>query len=163
MRLKYFNPKFWIITFLDWYINSYQSNNYIHISKIQDEIARRIDNALTRNNEARDKQLEEALKTERMRHKIIEDGYVAEILSMEKNISDAQEMRADAEEVYFKGMERAREIMFIAAEVKHEREEIINDLSATMGKLDRLILTSKEINDMIDKDKKVDERKLRLK
>lgn len=163
MKLKYFNPKFWIIAFLDWYINSYQSNNYIHISKIQDEIARRIDNALTRNNEARDKQLEEALKTERMRHKIIEDGYVAEILSMEKNISDAQEMRADAEEVYFKGMERAREIMFIAAEVKHEREEIINDLSATMGKLDRLILTSKEINDMIDKDKKVDEQKLRLK
>lgn len=163
MRLKYFNPKFWIITFLDWYINSYQSANYIHTSKIQDEITKRIDNALERNNKARDIELEEALKTERMKHKIIEDGYIAEIISMEKTISDAKEMRRDAEEVYFKGMERAREIMFIAAEVKHEREEIINDLSATMGKLDRLILTSKEINDMIDKDKKVDEQKLRLK
>lgn len=150
-------------TFVDWYIAKYHAEDYIHTSQIQSEISRRIESAVARNNADRDRELDEALKTERMKHKIIEDGYCAEIVSMEKLVKDAKDLRADVESMYFKVVERAKQIMLISAETKHERTEIINDLSATMGKLDNLSKLAEDINKEIDNKKPEDEKLLRIK
>lgn len=148
--------KKYIIKFLDWYIQKYHTHDFIHVSQIQEEIARRIKRSIERNNKRRDAQEERLLNAERMKHKIIEEGYVAEILCMESEKQQDDENRKMVEKLYYTTMERARALVHATAEVKHEREEIVNDISKTMGKLDKLELNAKDIYDQIEDSKEND-------
>lgn len=152
-----------IIKAIDWYIIKYHSGDYIHKDEIVNEIGKRIQNVEDRINKLRDKELNEAIQTERKKHKIIEDGYVAEILSLEKIVNDASKKRKEVEKLYFKVKERAQQIVLVAAEMKQEREEDINDLSSRMGKRDKLAITTDEIKKDIEKNEEEEENILRLK
>lgn len=155
--------KKYLIKFLDWYIQKYHTHDFVHVSKIQDEIARRIKRATDRNNKRRDAQEERLINAERMKHKIVEDGYCAEIERMESEMKTNNEMRDQVERLYYTTMERARALVHATAEVKHEREEIVNDISKTMGKLDKLELNAKDIYDQIEDSKENDIRVLEAK
>lgn len=148
---------------MDWYIKKYHADSYIHVSNIVDEIGTRIKNVEDRINTIRDNDIEDALKTERTKHKIIEDGYIAEIMSMEKIVADARRMRSETEELHFKVVRRAKELVLLSSESKHERIEIVNDLSATIGKLDKQVIEAERVNKEIEDTKKEDEKILRLK
>lgn len=148
--------------FLDWYIYRYHSEEFIHKSLIADEIKERIDNAITRNNIERDTQLEEVVNTERTKFDIKEQGYIAEIKTMENIVLEAKKMRRNVEDLYFRVIERARQLSIIAAQNKHERTEIINDLSASMGKLDKTVLDIIDVEKDIEKNLKKDQEALEI-
>ena len=154
--------KFNIIKFIDWYVKAYHSDEFIHVSQIKDTILERIDSAVSRNNRRRDRELYEALETERTKHRIVEDGYIAEIESLEKLIDESKNMRKEVEELYFKVVQRAQQIVMITAKNTQERKTIVNDLAATLGKLDKLSLETEELNKEIEKNKSSDQDRLRI-
>lgn len=148
---------------IDWYIIKYHSDSYIHKDEIVNEIGKRIQSVEDRVNRFRDKELNEKISAERKKHKIIEDGYIAEIISLERKVEEAMKMRKEVEKLYFKVKERAQQIVLIAAETKQERVEVVNDLSSAIGKLDNLVLKSEDISKEIDKNKEKEEEILKLK
>lgn len=152
-----------IIKFVDWFIRNYHADDYIHMSSIRAEIIRRIENAVVRTNIERDTELDEILKAERTKHRIECDGYLAEMAGMEKAVANAKKMRTDAETLYYRVVERARVLTLIAAENKHERAEIINDLGSSMGRLDKLVRDAEEVTSEIEKSKIKDTKLLRFK
>jgi len=154
--------KFNIIKFIDWYVKTYHSDEFIHVSQIKDTILERIDSAVSRNNRRRDRELYEAIETERTKHRIVEDGYIAEIESLEKLIDESKNMRKEVEELYFKVVQRAQQIVMITAKNTQERKTIVNDLAATLGKLDKLALETEDLNKEIEKNKASDQDRLRI-
>ena len=148
---------------VDWYIRNYQADDYVHISQIKDEIERRIASAVDRTNAARDTELAEALNTERTKHRIECDGYLAEMCNMEKIVEDAKRIRADAEKMHYLVVERAKELVFVTAENKRDRTEIINTISASMGRLDKLVKAATDIDLEITTSERRDKELLRLK
>lgn len=145
-------------TFVDWYVNKYQAENYIHISRIQNEISKRIDNAVKRNDEVWCKKLEESeLKLQR-EYKIIEDGYCAEIESMEKIVSDARELKKEVTELDFIVKRKAHELVLLTAEMKQERKDFINSKAITMGKMNDFINKSENLLIETEKEKQIREK-----
>ena len=145
-----------VIKFVDWYIRGYYSHDYIHRDMIREEITQRIDEAVRKVNLKRDD--EEANKIQALKdiHKIHEDGYVAEIMRLEKNDENVKKMRKKVEELYFKVVRRAKELVLITAENWHEGEKIINDVSASIGRLDTIKATTEGLVAEIEDSRKAD-------
>ena len=151
------------IKFFDWYIMKYHAKDYVHLNDIQFEIKRRIENAEERLNNAHSVEIQEALETLRIKHHIECDGYHAEIMSMQKYVDDAKKMRKEVEDLRFKVIERARQVVMLTARSKHERLDILEDLSATMGKLDSLVIESEKLQKEIESSTEKEENILRMK
>jgi len=146
MKLK--NP---LRTFIDWYVRNYQAENYIHISMIRDEISKRIDGAVKYNNKIRDEQESIKIKALELQFKIQEEGWCAEIINMEKTVSEVELLRKKTMNVYLDTYRRAKELAMVTAENQHEGNKIIENVSASVGKLDIIGKNAadivKEIND----------------
>lgn len=150
------------IAFIDWYIMKYHAKDYVHLNDIQFEIKRRIENAEERLKNAHAIELQEALETLRIKHHIECDGFKAEIMCMQRHVDDAKKMRKEVEDLRFKVIERARQVVMLTARSKHERLDILEDLSATMGKLDSLVIESEKLQKEIESSTEKEESILRL-
>jgi len=146
------------IRLIDWYVRSYYSNDYIHRDMIRDEITRRVTEAVNKTNAQRNEQETNKLNALKTIHRIEEDGYISEILRLEKRDNDVKRMRKKVEELYFKVVKRAKDLVVITTENWHEGEKIVTDVSASISRLDIIKTTTtdlvKEIEDSRDNDYK---------
>lgn len=145
-----------VIRFLDWYICGNYSAQYIHRDLIRAEISKRIKEAVDKTNAERDEQEEGKLKALKDIHKIEEDGYIAEIMRLEKNDENVKRLQKINEDLYFKVVRRVKELMLITAENWHEGEKIINDVSASIGRLDAIKGNTQTLVDEIERTRKDD-------
>lgn len=152
-----------IVKWLDKYIEKNYSDQYIHKSMIQSEISLRIKNAVNDVNKLRDDQEMEQLNTLRVQHHIVTSGLEAELENYKKIVLESQKMRADVEELYFSLVSRIKTVAIINAENKQEGLQIINSVSSSIGRLDKI---SNNIIDLIEKtedSRQGDLEKLRIK
>ena len=148
-----------IIHAVDWYVRTYHSNDYIHVSLIKDEIKRRIALMEDRLNEERDEQEDRKLNALAIQYKINEDGWVAEIECMEKKCAEARKIRKEVEDLRFETIRRIREMAIINARNRHEGTEIINSVGASVGRLEKVGRSIsdlvKEVEDSEDKESEI--------
>ena len=148
------------IRFIDWYIRAYYSHDYIHRDMIREEITKRVDDAVRKTNNFRDDQEINKLNALRDVYHIQEDGYVAEIMRLEKRDIEVQRMRKKVEELYFKIVKRAKELVVITTENWHEGEKIVTDVSASISRLDIIKTTTTDLVKEIEDSRKEDYRAL---
>ena len=148
---------------VDWYIIKYHSHDYIRRSLIQDEIARRIDAAVLQNNRMRDEQERSKLEAQKLKYEILENGWTAEIMNMEKIVADVLKMRDEVRDLHFRTFQRAKELAMVTAENKHEGTNIINSVAASVGKLDAIGSRAEDIVNEMEENRKKDEEALRIK
>ena len=152
-----------MIQFVDWYIRNWYSMDYIHRDMIRDEILKRVNDAVGKTHRERDEQESIKLKAMRDNFKIQEEGYIAEIMRLEKNDEYVHKMRKRVEELYFKVVRRTKELLVITAENWHEGEKIINDVSASIGRLDAIKSNTESLVSEIENAKRDDYVALALK
>lgn len=123
------------IRFIDWYIRSFYSHDYIHRDMIREEITKRIDEAVLKINLKRDEEETNKLNALKIIHKIEEDGYIAEIMRLEKNDIDVEKIRKKVEDLYFKVVKRANELVVSTARNWNTGEKIISDVTCSAVEL----------------------------
>ena len=151
------------IELADWYVRKNYSYDFVHRDLIRSEMNMRIKNAVEETNKIRDEQEEEQIRALRIQHKISEDGYLAEIEHYKKIAKDAQKMRKEVETLYYKVIERIKTISVVTAENKHEGEAIINSVSSSIGRLDRINNNILDLVTDIEENKKHDLKVLKIK
>lgn len=151
-----------INNFLHWYVKNYYSKEFVHISMISEEIRKRIETSVERNNIIKNREFQERFEAEKLKNKIIEDGYIAEIMHLEKTVEEAQKLRTRVEDLYYKTVRRAKDVSIAIAENRHEVTRIINDLPASLGKFDKLVIDAEQRNKEILENQKKDEEALTL-
>lgn len=142
-----------ILRFVDWYIGKYYSNEYIHISLLKDEIKSRIEKAEKRVHEDRDEREQHKLNALIIQHKINESGWIAELETMEKIVIDARTLQKKVSGLYFETVQRIKELALIKAQTEHEGKEIINNVGASIGRLDKVTLAIGDLVKEIEKTK----------
>lgn len=153
----------WIVQAVDWYVQKYHSADFIHRDMIQAEIEKRIATAEARVHAIRDKREEERLAAKELDFEIIEAGYKAEISRLEKVVADALEMRSHVEDLYFKVKRRAQDLALITAENHEEGTKIVEDIAASVGRIDTLSRGAKGLVEEIERSKQIDYDALRIK
>jgi hypothetical protein len=153
----------WIIQAVDWYVQKYHSKDFIHRDMIQSEIEKRIASAEARVHSIRDRQEQERLDAKSLDFDIIEAGYKAEIFRLEKIVADACEMRSKVEDLYFKVKRRAQDLALITAENQEVGTKIVNEIAASVGRIDILSRGSKGLMEEIEGSKQLDYDALRIK
>lgn len=157
------SPRKLLFRVVDWYIIKYHSHDYIRRSLIQDEIEKRIEAAVTQNNRQRDAQEQAKLEAQKLKYDILESGWTAEIINMEKIVSDVLKMRDDVRDLHFRTFQRAKELAMVTAENKHEGTNIINSVAASVGKLDKIGSRAEDIVKEMEDSRTKDEEALRVK
>ena len=71
-------------------------------------------------------------------------------------------MRARVEDLYYRTVSRAKEVAIAIAENRHEVTKIINELPASLGKFDKLVLDAEQRNKEILDNQKKDEEALTI-
>lgn len=155
-----FKKKF--IQIADWYIRKNYSEDFIHRDLIKDEISLRIKNAVVEANKINSRTKETEIKALQLQHKIKEDGYLAEIDNYKKIVDETNLLRDKVETLYFKVVERIKAISTITAENKHEGVSIINSVSSSIGRLDRINNNILDLVEEIDNNKDEDLSTLRI-
>lgn len=143
--------KEWFHKKIDTYIIKHHAKNYIHKSKLKDEIKLRVDNAIKQNNKMRDDQEKEKLHSQETKFIIQEAGWISEIERMEKIVANTLKMKKRVTELYYETLARAKEVALITAENKHEGNDIIQKVAESIGKLDRIGANANDMVEQIEK------------
>lgn len=151
-----------VITFIDWYIKSYHSRDYVHRDMIRPEIAKHIKKAEDRVNSIRDNQEEIKMEALKLQFQIMEDGYIAEIETMEETVKDVMKMRDELVGLYYEVERRIKEVSMITAENRHHGMNIIEKVSEQLGNLEKIGYRSEKLDSIVQSSKKKDLRKLRV-
>lgn len=147
---------------IDNYIIKHHSQNYIRREMITEEIKKRIEKALKRNNKIRDLQEQKKTEAQKLEFDIQESGWVAEISKLEKDMVSIFKFRDETLELYYKTYERARELALITAENEHEGRKIIKSIGGSVGRLEIIGRNTGEVLKEIEKNKSNDEKTLKI-
>jgi hypothetical protein len=158
-----FSVKKWFYQKIDNYIIKYHSQDYIRRDLIQDEIELRMKNAVIESEKLRDFQEHTKLEDQRLKFDIKEAGWKAEIENLVNVAREATEMRDDVLDLRHNLYKTAKALAMVTAENKHEGNNIINSVSESIGKLDKIGLKAKNIKEKMDEKKNEDEERLRIK
>jgi len=123
-----------ITTFIDWYIASYHSENYIHRNMIRDEIHRRLQEQEKRLRSEYNLQIEKIKKKYELEYQIKEDGYIAEIMRLEERDDRRERWHKKVMELYYRVRGWAEELAVISATNKHHDKEIFENMAEYIGK-----------------------------
>jgi hypothetical protein len=134
-----------VITFIDWYIRNYHSKDYIHKDMIKDEIKSKIEKAEERLNKKRDEQEKGKLDARDLDHKIIVDGFYAEMEVMEKEAQEVKALRSKLDNLYYVLKRRAKDISMVTAENKHEGTKIAENILESIGQLEKIEVKTLDI------------------
>jgi len=128
-----------ITRLIDGYLqNHYLENNYIHKSLIKEEISYRIKQAVEDVTNSKNQEMDEQLNVLNLKHQIKEDGFKAEIENYKKIVDDAKRMRKDVENLYYALCRRAKSLAIVTMENSKEGKSIIENVSTSIGRLDRI-------------------------
>jgi hypothetical protein len=148
-----------ITTFIDWYIASYYSENYIHRNMIRDEIHRRLQEQEKRLRSEYNLQIEKIKKKYELEYQIKEDGYIAEIMRLEERDDRRERWHKKVMELYYRVRGWAEELAVISATNKHHDKEIFENMAEYIGKHEKsdgsISNVIKEIKDESKNDKEV--------
>jgi len=128
---KIFHP---IVSFIDWYIANYHSENYIHRDMIRDEIHRRLQEQETRLTIEHKKAIEILRNQYELEYQIKEDGYIAEIMRLEERDDRRERWHKKVMELYYRVRGWAEELAVISATNKHHDKEIFENMAEYIGK-----------------------------
>jgi hypothetical protein len=154
--------KHYIFKFINWYIQTFESENFVHVSMIQAEMDKRIRNAEERLNKIRDKQECDKMNALRLDFKITEDGYLAEMESMEREMDNVQRMRDANEKLYFLNLARSKALATLAAKNRKIGEKITIDVGSSLGELDKLEIETNDVEKEISNNSGKDRQALRI-
>lgn len=158
-----FSIRKWFYGKIDNYIMKHHTDQFIHKTKIKDEIKNRIDNAVAYNNKLRDRQEKENLDAQKIQYEIQEYGYIAEIERLEKTVEDILIMKKKVMDLYYTTYSRAKELALITAENQHESNTIMNNVGDSMRRLDRIGEKANAAVKEIENKKEDEEEILRIK
>jgi len=150
------------IRFVDWYVRTYHSQDYIHIGLIKEEISRRIDAEVFKTKIRCDEDKERAMNALNIQHKINEDGWIAEIENMEKQVRDAMVVLKNAEELRWEYIRRVRELAVINAKNQHGGKEMIEGVTVAMQQLEKVGLEICGLVENVEKEGKKETEMLRI-
>lgn len=151
-----------LIQLADWYVRKNYSEDFIHRDLIQNEIEVRIKNAVTEANKLSERDKNNEIKALQLQNKIKEDGYLAEISNYKKIVKESIALRDKVEKLYFKVIERIKSLSIVTAENKHEGEAIINSVSSSIGRLDKINSNILDLVHEIENNKEKDFKTLRI-
>jgi len=137
--------------------------NYIHKDMIQTEIEKRIEIAVKNLNSIRDQQEEEQLNSLKLQHKIIEDGFKAEIENYKKTVDDAMKMRKENERLYYTLLSRIKKLGSITMDNVQAGTSIVSNVGIALGQLNKVGLSIKDLEEEIEEQKEKDMKTLRIK
>jgi hypothetical protein len=143
--------KKWVTHFIDWYIGEYHSTAFIHKDMIQNVMEARIKDAERILNNRRDMQEEDKLEALKLTFQITENGYLAELTRMEKTLKEVMELKRKVMRLYFEVKSRAKDMSIITNMNKESGQEIITNVSASLGKLETIDIETLKIVDEITK------------
>jgi hypothetical protein len=152
-----------VVTFVDWYVKSYHSRDYVHRDMIRPEISKHIKLAEERVNKIRDNQEEIKMEALRLQFQIMEDGYLAEIESMEATVEDVLSMRDELVKLYYEVEKRIEEVSMITAQNRHHGMNIIEKVSEQIGNLEKIGYRSEKLDKRVKGQKPKDMETLRIK
>ena len=148
-----------IATFIDWYIASYHSENYIHRNMIKDEIYKRLQEQEKRLRNEYNSQIEKIKKKYELEYQIKEDGYIAEIMRLEERDERRDKWHKKVMELYYRVRGWAQELAVISATNQHHDKEIVENMAEYIGKHEKsdgsIGNVIKEIKDESKNDKEV--------
>jgi len=148
---KFFRDK------IDNYIIKNHAGDYIHKSMMKDEIKKRIEHAVQKNNEKRDDEEKEKLNAQDTKFAIQEAGWIAEIEHMEKLTKEMNEKNKRVTKLYYSTLETAKGIALIAAESKHETTSMMNNFAENIGTMEKISVNTDNIVKGIEKTQIKDE------
>lgn len=150
---KIFHP---IISFIDWYIANYHSENYIHRDMIRDEIYRRLKEQEERLAIEHKKAIEVLRNQYDLEYQIKEDGYIAEIMRLEERDERRDKWHKKVMELYYKVRRWAQELAVITATNQHHGKEIQENVAEYIGKLEKIGMDADDVVREIRKESKND-------
>lgn len=125
-----------ILSFIDWYIRNYHSQDYIHRDMIKDEIFIKIQKKEKEIHEKRNEEEAEKQHALELEHQIRIDGLLAEIEVYKKESKEVAKEKKAVKNLYFELKRRAKELSLFTAENKHEGNNIIKNVASSIGQLD---------------------------
>jgi hypothetical protein len=142
--------KKWLNEAIEWYIHKEHSIKFIHVDLVEPYIGKRLADMERTINTKRDKEEDDKLEALNLEFHIKESSWKAELARLNKIVDDALAMKTKLVKLYYEVRSRAKELSIITGQNKAEGEEIISNVSSSLGKLETIDMNiGKIVNDIM--------------